>query len=175
MRTTGVIRRIDELGRVVIPKEIRRTMRLRVGEQMEIFVGDDGLVLKKFSGIGNIAELAEEYADALHEVSGCSVLFVDTEKVVSVSGDNKAMYEGKTFSRAVERLLQERSVRTLGVTETVSIIGEENRSRTQVFSPIICGGDMMGGIILLSENNSIPESGYKLTEVATKFFRNLLQ
>ncbi len=175
MRTTGVIRRIDELGRVVIPKEIRRTMRLRVGEQMEIFVGDDGLVLKKFSGIGNIAELAEEYAEALHEVTGCAILFVDTEKVVSASGDNKGGFEGASFTRAVERLLQERSVRTLTGADTVSIIGEESRARTQVFSPIICGGDMMGGIILLSDNSSIPESGYKLTEVATKFFGNLLQ
>ena len=68
MRATGIVRRIDDLGRVVIPKEIRRTMRIREGDPLEIFTDRDGsVILRKYSPIGEIGEFAQEYAEAMHK------------------------------------------------------------------------------------------------------------
>ncbi|MEG1613575.1 MAG: stage V sporulation T C-terminal domain-containing protein [Clostridia bacterium] len=175
MRTTGIIRRIDELGRVVIPKEIRRTMRLRVGEEMEIFIEENQLVLKKFSSIFNIGQFAAEYSLALSESLKCTVLICDTEKIVSASGDKRRDYENKFLSKEAEKLLAERTIRTLTTENTVSVVGEDNFPKQQIFAPIIVGGDIAGGFILISFEGDMNSLNNSAVEIASNFFSNILQ
>lgn len=174
MRTTGVVRRIDELGRVVIPKEIRRTMRLKVGEEMEIYTENDLLVLKKFSTIGQLKEYAENYAQTLAEVSGCTVVVCDNDSVIAASGENKRQLLDKQLSKNAERVIAERTLRTLNGENTVNLAGEEFLSRQQIFAPVINHGDIIGAVVLLSSDGENTAVNLKLAEAASDFLGKLL-
>lgn len=90
MKATGIVRRIDDLGRVVIPKEIRRTLRIREGDPLEIFTDREGeIILKKYSPIGELGTLAKIYAESLSQTLGCTVCITDTDQVVAASGSGK--------------------------------------------------------------------------------------
>ena len=90
MRATGIVRRIDDLGRIVVPKEIRRTLRIREGDPLEIYTDHDGeVVLKKYSPIGEIAAIAKDYTDSLYRTLGHIVLISDRDAIVAVSGASK--------------------------------------------------------------------------------------
>ncbi|MBO7253754.1 MAG: AbrB/MazE/SpoVT family DNA-binding domain-containing protein, partial [Clostridia bacterium] len=109
MKATGIVRRIDELGRVVIPKEIRRTLRLRDGEPMEIFTGKDGeVVFKKYSPVGDVGEFSAHYAEAINKSSGIPVVICDKDSVIAVSGASKRDLLEKPISTSVSRLLEKR-------------------------------------------------------------------
>ncbi|HSU79647.1 MAG TPA: stage V sporulation T C-terminal domain-containing protein, partial [Candidatus Angelobacter sp.] len=110
MKATGIVRRIDDLGRVVIPKEIRRTLRIREGDPLEIFVDRDGeVILKKYSPINELGNFAQEYAESLAENSGCLVLIADRDAIISVAGGSKKDYIDKNIGPAVERAMDSRS------------------------------------------------------------------
>lgn len=174
MRTTGMVRRIDELGRVVIPKEIRRTMRLKVGEELEIFVdGENELVFKKYSAIDRLNELATPYVEALTEGVKCTAMVTDTDKIVAVSGERKRDFQGKNISTRVERLLNGRTTLTLKGENCINICGEEFMPAIEMFAPIVVGGDVLGCIILISEAANLEGMEMILAETAASFFRRL--
>ena len=109
MKATGIVRRIDDLGRVVIPKEIRRTLRIKEGDPLEIFTDREGeIILKKYSPIGELSAFAREYAEALAATSGHSVCITDRDQVVAAAGNNRKEYAGKAISRQLENLIQNR-------------------------------------------------------------------
>lgn len=109
MKATGIVRRIDDLGRVVIPKEIRRTLRIREGDPLEIFTDREGeIILKKYSPIGELGTLAKLYAESLSQTLGCTVCITDMDQVVSASGAGKKDLQDQFISREAEKLLQER-------------------------------------------------------------------
>ena len=109
MKATGIVRRIDDLGRVVIPKEIRRTMRIREGEPLEIFVDREGeVILKKYSPIGELSEFAQEYADALSEETGSSVYVLDRDVIIAVSGISRKHFLERAISKDAEKAMEER-------------------------------------------------------------------
>ena len=109
MKATGIVRRIDDLGRVVIPKEIRRTLRIKEGDPLEIFTDREGeIILKKYSPIGELSAVAKEYAEALAMTSGHSVCITDRDQVVAAAGNNRKEYAGKAISRQLENLIQNR-------------------------------------------------------------------
>ena len=102
MKATGIVRRIDDLGRVVIPKEIRRTLRIREGDPLEIFTDrEGGVILKKYSPIGELTEFSKEYAESINQVIGHMVLFCDRDAFISVSGGSKKDYVEKAASYTV--------------------------------------------------------------------------
>ncbi|MDA8145249.1 MAG: AbrB/MazE/SpoVT family DNA-binding domain-containing protein, partial [Thermaerobacter sp.] len=108
MKATGIVRRIDDLGRVVIPKEIRRTLRIREGDPLEIFVDRDGeVILKKYSPIGELGEFAKEYADSLHEAVGHVALIADRDVVIAVSGAPKKEFMNKAVGNLTEWVMEE--------------------------------------------------------------------
>ena len=87
MKATGIVRRIDDLGRVVIPKEIRRTLRIREGDPLEIFTDREGeIILKKYSPIGELSAFARQYADSLAQTAGCLVCICDMDQIVAAAG-----------------------------------------------------------------------------------------
>ena len=109
MKATGIVRRIDDLGRVVIPKEIRRTMRIREGEPMEIFTGKEGeIILKKYSPIGELGVFAKEYAQSLSQVSGHLVCISDHDQIIAACGPEQREYAGKAISRELEQMIADR-------------------------------------------------------------------
>lgn len=169
MRATGIVRRIDELGRVVIPKEIRRTLRIREGDPLEIFTDHDGeVVLKKYSPIGEIANIAKDYTDSLYRTLGHVALISDRDAVVSNSGTAKREFIEKQLSPEVDRILQGRQMATLNLSAGATMIPVtvDDRPETysaQIVAPILADGEIVGGLILLSR-----ESGLQMTNVDQK-------
>ena len=109
MKATGIVRRIDDLGRVVIPKEIRRTLRIREGDPLEIFVDRDGeVILKKYSPISELGDFAKEYAEALYDSLGNPVLICDRDTYIAVAGGSKKEYLNKSVSELVEKMMEDR-------------------------------------------------------------------
>ena len=111
MKATGIVRRIDDLGRVVIPKEIRRTMRIREGDPLEIYTDREGeVIFKKYSPIGELAVFASEYAETLHKTCALSVVICDRDTVIATAGVSRKEYGEKALSEALERVIESRTL-----------------------------------------------------------------
>lgn len=153
MQYTGITRRIDELGRVVIPKEIRRTMRLREGEEMEIFVDENSLILKKYSCVKGIQKFSEEIAESLFSSTGDTSLVTDLDKIVAAAGFDKTFYSDKLLLQKVAEIFQKRTTRTVFLPDGYAITGDDTTEyKMQIFAPVIVAGDVTGGVILLSKS-----------------------
>ena len=169
MRATGIVRRIDELGRVVIPKEIRRTLRIREGDPLEIFTDHDGeVVLKKYSPIGEIASIARDYTDSLYRALGHIALISDRDAVVSSAGAGKREFVEKPLSQEIDYVLQARQTVVLNLGSGASplpVTGDDRAESyaAQVIVPILSDGEIIGGLMLLSR-----ESGRQMTEIDQK-------
>ena len=169
MRATGIVRRIDELGRVVIPKEIRRTLRIREGDPLEIFTDHDGeVVLKKYSPIGEIAAIAKDYTDSLYRTLGHIALISDRDAIVSASGANKREYIEKALSPEVDQILQSRQLQLLNLASGARMIpvtsdDHADAYSAQIVAPILADGEIIGSLILLSR-----ESGTQMSDVDQK-------
>lgn len=179
MKATGIVRRIDDLGRVVIPKEIRRTLRIREGDPLEIFVDRDGeVILKKYSPIGELGDFAKEYADSLYESIGHVALIADRDTIIAVSGGPKKEYLNKSLGSLVERAMEDRKSITVSASEQDRIRGtligddeDETRHTAIVISPIISAGDPIGAVILCSKDPNVKmgDLELKLSETAAGF------
>lgn len=145
MKATGIVRRIDDLGRVVIPKEIRRTLRLREGTPLEIFTDREGeIILKKYSPMVELAAFAGQYAEAMSQATGLIVCITDRDQVIAVSGGARKELLQKAISQSLERVINERQTIQAGKDDKsfVRLIDEELEGITaQVVAPIICEGD----------------------------------
>lgn len=176
MKATGIVRRIDDLGRVVIPKEIRRTLRIREGDPLEIFTDREGeVILKKYSPIGELSEFATEYAESLSESVNVQAIITDRDNVVSISGGSKKEYNEKRISRHLETAIENRdSVVYNESNKIVPITIEEadmSKYSSQVIVPIVAHGDTIGSVILISKDTdrTMGEIEVKLAETAASF------
>lgn len=152
MKATGVVRRIDELGRIVIPKEIRRTLKIKEGTPLEIYSGEDGeLLLKKYSPIVEISAVANEVAISISEGTYNSVLITNMESVVASSGKDKSQYINKAIDSHIEKLIRARQTQIVakGEINTMFFLGDV---KNFVISPIITAGDVYGAIIIFGES-----------------------
>ena len=156
MKATGIVRRIDDLGRVVIPKEIRRTLRIREGDPLEIFTDREGeIILKKYSPIGELSAFAKQYAESLAQTMGCLVCVCDMDQIIASAGTGKNDLQDKYISRPLEKQLGDRSqiMAALGDKKYVAITdSQEEEYEYEIICPIICEGDVIGGVILLSKD-----------------------
>ena len=174
MKATGIVRRIDDLGRVVIPKEIRRTLRIREGDPLEIFTDREGeIILKKYSPIGELGTLAKLYAESLAQTLGCTVCITDMDQVVAVSGSGRKELQDQYISRETEKILQERS-QVLARSDRpgfIRITAEMGEYSDQAICPIICEGDVIGTVILLNkdEKKKFGELEQKVAQSAANF------
>lgn len=173
MKATGIVRRIDDLGRVVIPKEIRRTLRIREGDPLEIFVDRDGeVILKKYSALEELSDFAQEYADSLHESTGHIALITDRDVVVAVAGAGKKDWIGKPVPPIIEHACtSRRSLLLPGVSPGSDKLPEAWPFRSQAIAPIIAEGDPVGSVVLASDQQGIVmgELERKLVETACAF------
>ena len=177
MKATGIVRRIDDLGRVVIPKEIRKTLRIREGDPLEIFTDKEGeVILKKYSPIGELGDFAAQYAESLHKTSGHITCIADRDTIIAVSGASKKEFLEKSLSSDLEKVIEEKTTIVVRSPEekAIPIIADENGDRkytSQVVSPIISEGDAIGAVILLSTdpNTRMGEVEAKLAQSAAGF------
>ena len=172
MKATGIVRRIDDLGRVVIPKEIRRTMRIREGDPLEIYTDADGeVIFKKYSPIGELGPYTKQYVDVLSRTSGKPVVICDRDHVIAVSGMPKREIIEKRISPMVESYMERRADFIYGNDNGELNVTEETPSPVAVMSPIIGGGDVMGAVLVLhGDKQTAPgQTDIKLTQVAAGF------
>ncbi len=171
MRATGIVRRIDDLGRVVVPKEIRRVLRIREGDPLEIFTDRDGeIVLKKYSPIGEMLTLAKQYVESLAQVSGYAALIADRDQFIATAGGFR-QYMNKSVSRQLEEKVNNREIVTAakGDRDFISVCDEESEQeyQQQAIAPIICEGDIIGSVMLLgNEKSRMGEVEQKLVQSA---------
>ena len=144
MKATGIVRRIDDLGRVVIPKEIRRTMRIREGDPLEIYTDREGeVIFKKYSPIGELAAFAGQYAETLHKTCQMAVVICDRDAVIACAGIPKKEYADRKLSAALEDIMEKRTLYTSEGNEAVSIT-EGGDAKISCAMPIIAEGDVAG-------------------------------
>ena len=170
MKATGIVRRMDELGRVVIPKEIRRTLRIREGDPLEIFTDRDELMLKKYSPIATIEKFSESAAKSLAELTNKLAVVCDTDGVLFAFGEGKREFAGKTLSSDMDKLMKERKSYVASKAEGGEILpavaaGESDFS-AQVIVPVVSGGDCLGLVVLLDK-----EEGAKTNSESVKLTR----
>ncbi len=178
MKATGIVRRIDELGRVVIPKEIRRTLRIREGDPLELFTDRDELMLKKYSPIASVERFAEGTAKSLAEQSGCLAVITDTDTVLAASGAGKRALLGKRVSEKMTEIMSSRRSYLAGAKEGGDIVAVAAESEfvptAEVIVPIVSGGDCLGAVVLLSgEEGAVMEaSAVKLARLTAEIIAN---
>ena len=154
MKATGIVRRIDDLGRVVIPKERRRTLRIREGTPLEIFTDREGeIILKKYSPIGELGAFAGQYAESLAQTTGLTVCVCDRDQVIAVSGGSRKELLGKNISRQLETVIEDRENILVDNKEYkyIQITDNDREDFTgEAVSPILCEGDAIGAVVILS-------------------------
>lgn len=174
MKATGIVRRIDDLGRIVIPKEIRRTLRIRERDALEIFTDRDGeVILKKYSPIADLEDFAQEYADSLYESTGHIALITDRDAYIAVSGTGRKTYLGKTLPEELSDAMESRNVYNSEETgERLPIQSFEDAH--QLLVPIIHDGDVVGSIVLVSKEKAMADLEKTLCQTAADFLAKQL-
>ena len=174
MKATGIVRRIDDLGRVVIPKEIRRTLRIREGDPLEIYTDREGeVILKKYSMIGDIGQFAKQYADALAQTTGYLIIVTDRDIIIAASSGVRKDMVGRHISRDLEKAAMERKIILSDNTKPdfCKVTDDMDGDYIEAVAPIICNGDAAGTIVFLSKNTErvFGETEQKKITVAASF------
>ena len=178
MKSTGVVRRIDDLGRVVIPKEIRKVLRIKEGAPLEIFTDKEGeIILKKYSPIGELTEFATSYA-----ATGHIACITDTDTVIAVSGGSKKDFLEKNLSKELEEVMENKEIFKSKENNEIAIPVTQNEGReriynSQVIYPIISDGDVIGSVILIAKEptKQMGEAEDKVAQSAAGFLGNHLE
>lgn len=175
MKATGIVRRIDDLGRVVVPKEIRRTLRIREGDPLEIFTDREGeIILKKYSPIGELGQFAKQYSEALAQTTGHIIAITDKDMIIAVSGPAKKDLGTKSISRDLDEVINDRE-NVLASKEDKNFVNivndDEGEYTSQAIAPIISEGDAIGAVVLLTKDPKVKftETEAKLASTAASF------
>ena len=156
VKATGIVRRIDDLGRIVVPKEIRRTLRIREGDPLEIYTNREGeIVLKKYSPVGELGEFAFCYAQALAQTASALVCISDRDDVIAAAGNGKKDMEGQVLSQQMQDLMEKRGTFVLTEESGMPPVTEKDQkldARSLVVSSILCNGDCQGAVIILDKS-----------------------
>ncbi len=162
MKATGIVRRIDDLGRVVVPKEIRRVLRIREGDPLEIYTGNTGeVILKKYSPINELSQFADEYAESVSRVLGATIIVSDTDQVIAACGSGKKEFMDKKVDSELDRIIQ-----------------SKNRylNDAKIVVPIISQGDPIGSITILpKEHNVLGDTELKIAEIGASFLAKQME
>lgn len=154
MKATGIVRRIDDLGRVVIPKEIRRTMRIREGDPLEIYTNTDGeVIFKKYSAINEMSENAVHVADVINKLAGCPVVIFDCDHVVATSGVSKKEFAERRVTPSLEGVMESRT-NYFKTGENAKLQAAEGIEKSAIAAvPIISSGDVTGAVVFMEHEN----------------------
>lgn len=168
MKTTGIIRKIDELGRIVIPKEIRKNLNLKNNDNLEILIENEDIILKKYQPMGKFLNFAKSYSKALYDLTGFSVCITDTEKIIATSGCKKEVYLGENISNSILEIMKERIFfcKVNGGTKNILGSHKDKDYISQIIAPIICDAEVIGSVIMFSQDKKL-----KITELEEKLVK----
>lgn len=175
MKTTGVIRRIDELGRIVIPKEIRRNLRIKDGENIEILIDNENVVLKKFSELDKLSEVSQALVETMNLFLKKNIIIADNDMFTFVSGSIKDKIFNKPISNQLIEYIKERSIKTENSNELLYLINEEAINCNYCLSTIIVNGDAIGLVMIVEENEKISETDSKICQFVSQFLAKMLE
>lgn len=175
MKTTGVVRRIDDLGRIVIPKEIRKTLRIKDGESLEIFLDTDNIILKKYSRFDEINDFYKNYVDFVQSAVGENIMITDNDKIVAVAGDLKKEFLNKPISKYVENAILNREDVVSRNTESLALVDGKLIECTYALSPIIVNGDALGAVVLVSHAARLEDICERTVKSAAKFLGKYIE
>lgn len=175
MKATGIVRRIDDLGRIVIPKEIRRTMRIREGDPMEIFTSREGeILLKKYSPVGELGEFALDVAESIAQTLGELVCVTDRDYVIAAAGNGKKEFEGRSLDEQMQIAIDQRVNKVISGEKDsfMKIIQEDQKNyERQAVATILSNGDSIGAVVILSreKNNNQEETLLQIVKTVASF------
>ena len=175
MKVTGIIRRIDDLGRVVIPKEIRKNLRIKEGDNLEIFVVNEDIILKKYSMMNKINDLAQELTDAIYTFMKHSIFITDTDQVVAASGPLKKKYLNKNISDFITESIKRRDKILENHFKELNFIEDEKLTCSYVMSTILVNGEATGMILIISEEEKLSESEMQMAGIVSSFMTKYLE
>ena len=175
MKATGIIRRIDDLGRVVIPKEIRKNLRIKEGDNLEIFVVNEDIILKKYSMMNKINDLAQELTDAIYTFMKHSIFITDTDQVVAASGPLKKKYLNKNISDFITESIKRRDKILENHFKELNFIEDEKLTCSYVMSTILVNGEATGMILIISEEEKMSDSEMQMAGIVSSFMTKYLE
>ncbi len=178
MKATGIVRRIDDLGRVVIPKEIRRTMRIREGDPLEIYTTKDGeVIFKKYSLMGGLEDFAAQFCETMNKSTDFTVAVTDRDTLIAIAGNGKRELMGKQISPELEKIMEERSIyQYAGEARLVFVSDGNDKFCASVAAPILCEGDVLGLVLFISsDQQKSTEVEYKLAQTIASFLGRHLE
>ncbi len=169
MKATGIVRRIDDLGRVVMPKEIRRTMRIREGDPLEIYTNNEGeVIFKKYCPIGELSAFSAQYAETLNKIGGLPAVICDRDHIVAVAGVPKKELMERRISTEMEEALERRRTIVLPEESIQPVEGYERK--VSVACPILSAGDIAGAVMFMTaDGQRADEAQIKLIQAAALF------
>lgn len=175
MKTTGVIRRIDELGRIVIPKEIRKNLRIKDGENIEIYIERENIILKKHSILDKIKEDSHKIVEAVNYFLKKNVIVTDRDSVVAVSGNIKKEYANKQISNYLSECIEDRKQVLETSSKSVSFVEDITEECSYCLVPVIADGDINGLVIITSDKELVGESDMKICQIVAKILSKALE
>ena len=170
--STGIIRRIDELGRIVIPKEIRKNLRIKNGDNLEILVNGDDITLRKYSQIENAIDMASVYAESFYQVLKYNIIVTDTDKVVAISGNLKKKYMNMGISDSLTTMIERRNSFVERKKSSIEISPGMTEYGYYAMATIINNGDSIGSVIILSLDTPMLEQEEKLAMILANILSN---
>ena len=179
MKATGIVRRVDDLGRIVIPKEIRRTLRIREGDPLEIYTEKDGgVIFRKYSPMGDLQDFASQICDSIGAATGRIAAVSDRDSIIALAGAPKKELMDKPNSQELDRLMEQRKNYRYepGQTMLPATEGAE-KYHLGVAAPVICQGDLMGCVMLLLGDNQEPmqEADQRLAQTMAGFLSKQME
>lgn len=175
MQERGIVRRVDELGRLVIPKELRKTLRIREGDPLEIYASKDELVLKKYSPVVTVATYAQAIADGIQGLTEKPCLITDGDAVIYVSDNRHREMVGRNISEQMEKILKERKSLILNKSDGANLVsvvkGYDLQAENQIIVPMISAGDCFGAIVLFDKDKTsrFTSGDVKLLQLGSSF------
>ena len=176
MKATGVVRRIDELGRIVIPKEIRKNLKIRDGESIEIFTDNSNqIILKKYSLSEDYTLIIKSYLESIYGTIKKDILVTDRDKFISGIGALKKEYEHKEISDVLLKLVTHRETRISNDVSNIELVNNKNFTGNYLIHPIISSGECIGLFIVLSENEKIGREEEQVVQIAANFLGKYIE
>lgn len=174
MKSTGITRRIDDLGRIVIPKEIRKNLKIKENEVLEIFINNDEIILKKFSPFNDSEKVLSDYIKVINDMTGNDVIITDRDKVILSSKKLEEKLLNKKLSEYVNDLMENRNTFLSNDMKVIEVIDNEKIKQNYYFIPFIIDSDVVGSIIMFS-GKEIDENSKSLLLIASKLLVNYIE
>jgi len=175
MKTTGIVRRIDELGRIVIPKEIRKSLRIKDGENLEISIDDKSIVLKKYSLMKKIEDFAQSFTDGIYSYVKKNIIITNRDSIIAVSGSFRKEYLNQEVSEQLNKFIERRENIHEKYSKKIELIDGVELEGTYAISTIIVNGDSAGLVIIFDEVDTISEEDYKIIQIVSNFLSKYLE